>query len=399
MNRQKLIIMPQLHDYKGDIGKQWFVYFSFRDPASGKMKRFRIYDGFTGLSKPDRYIHAQKLIEDLRAKLKNGWNPFTGDERVVYDDNLEYRKVAIEYGRQRESIRDIRFWCSQFLDRKKSGIRPSTYTTYKSKLRYLTDFIESIGLNGSHPALFNKDHALAFNKYLSDKRQVGNRSINEYNTLMRQLWNMMIDEGMVKENAFAKIKRLRFKGNPPRIYNHTLINDLKQLMLTHDPQMLVVVRLIFSCLIRPGELRKLRIKHIDFVRSQIRVPADIAKMGKQRIVDVPDYLLQELMAKDYHKAPASFFIIGRTGRPGVQMVGRNFMYNRFRSIRKRAGLTNDYWLYAFKHTGMVEMKLNGVDVLDIRNQAGHHSLDQTVDYLQELIGVGSEKIRRGVVRI
>ena len=391
--------MPQLHDYKGDIKRQWFVFYSFKDPNTGKMKRFREYKGFSELDKAARYKHAESLISEIRIKLKNGWSPFTGDEKVVYTDNLEYSTSAKEYGRQRSGIKDIRYWASKFLDHKKLAVRPSTYTTYKSKFRYLENYLEKKNLAGSHPAIFVKDHADAFIDYLQSERCIGNKTINEYTTLMRSLWNYMVEQGAIRENVFSRVKRLKSKSNKPRIYNETLIKKLKKIMESMDPQMLIVIKMIFNCLIRPGELRKLKIKNIDFARGRITIPAEIAKTNKQRIVDVPDYFIQELIEKKYDKEPGNFFIIGVTGEPAARMVGRNYMYNRFRSIRKEAGLSQEYWLYAWKHTGMVELKLAGTDWLEIRNQAGHQSLDQTIEYTQELMGVSSSKIKRDGPRI
>lgn len=395
MSRQKLIIMPKLHDYKGDLKKQWFVFFSYRNPNTGKMQRFREYKGFSAYkTKAEKYQWAQSLIEELRIKLKNGWNPFTGDEKVVYNDNLEYQHVAKEYGRQRSSIRDIRYYASQFLDQKKKEVRPSTYTTYKSKFRYLEKFLEKKDLAGSHPAVFTKVNAEAFIDYLQGERNAGNKSINEYTTLMRSLWNYMVEQNAIRENVFSRVKRLKSKSNKPRIYNDTLIGKLKAIMERMDPQMLIIIKMIFNCLIRPGELRKLKIKNIDFARGRIAIPAEIAKTNKQRIVDVPDYFLQDLIEKKYDKAPGNYFIIGVDGEPSARMVGRNYMYSRFRKIREEAGLSQEYWLYAWKHTGMVELKLAGTDWLEIRNQAGHQSLDQTIEYTQELMGVSSAKIKR-----
>ncbi len=398
MKRQKIIILPQLHDYQGDVAKQWFVYFSFRNPATGKMIRFREYKGFAGLNIKERYAHADSVIKDLSQKLKNGWNPFEADNKVVYSDTLEYRQTAASYGRMRETVKDIRYYSSTFLDWKMPRVRPATFTTYKSKMRYLCEFCEQKKIAGAHPAVFTADHARMFNQYLPG-RGIGSRSINEYNTLMRQFWNYLVDQEVVKENPFEKIKRLKFSGNKPRIYNNVMMSVLKAIMERMDPQLLIAVRLIFNCLIRPGELRKLKIKDIDFVRSQITIPGPVAKTGKQRTVDVPDYVLSDMVAKGYGKASAKHYIITTSGKPGLRGVGRNYLYNHFRRVRNEAGIGQEYWLYAFKHTGMVEMKLAGVDWLDIRNQAGHQSLDQTIEYTQELMGVGSAKIRHGAPRM
>lgn len=391
--------MPRLHDYGGDIKKDWFVFYSYRNPSTGKMVRFREYKGLSKTySRRERLLKSKEQIESITLKLKNGWNPFEGEQQVVYSDNIEYQHAINSYGKLKSSAKNFRYYCSKYLDYKKNSVRSSTYTTYKSKFRYLEDYIVRNKI-GSQPAAFSEEHARQFTDYLIRVRKVGKKSINQYNTLMRSLWNFMIEVGAVKINVFADIRRLKAGTNKPRIYNQKLIKELKTIMQDMDPQMLIVIKFIFNCLIRPGELRFLQIKHIDFERGRIMIPAEIAKTNKLRIVDIPDYLIEELKKERYDTCPGNLYIIGVDGKPSKKPVSRGFMYTRFTKIKQIAGVPKDYWLYAWKHTGMVEMKLAGVDWLDIKNQAGHQSLDQTIEYTTELMGVSSMKIKKEAPRI
>jgi len=72
---KKLIIMPALNNCRGQLKRQWFVYYSVRDPKTDKMVRFRHYDGFANLDEEQRYEHAAKLIEEYSVKLRSGWSP------------------------------------------------------------------------------------------------------------------------------------------------------------------------------------------------------------------------------------------------------------------------------------------------------------------------------------
>ena len=102
MSRQKLLILPRLHACNGDNAKQWFVYYSCQDPSTSKMKRFRIYDGFAELqTKKQKLQHGQGMVESLKEKLLNGWTPFEDRSKVIYSDDLVYKKVARTNGRLR----------------------------------------------------------------------------------------------------------------------------------------------------------------------------------------------------------------------------------------------------------------------------------------------------------
>ena len=72
MSRKKLVILPKLYDAKGNLLKKWFVFYSVLNPRTGKMERFRVFEG---LNEPDETIRrtiATNTIEKLTTKLKRG---------------------------------------------------------------------------------------------------------------------------------------------------------------------------------------------------------------------------------------------------------------------------------------------------------------------------------------
>lgn len=93
---KKIAILPKLYDANGDIRKQWFVYYSFRDPATDKMKRFKVFEGLSdkNLNKKERYIIAEILINDLTARMRQGWNPFAESTEFLFENNLLPRNTA-----------------------------------------------------------------------------------------------------------------------------------------------------------------------------------------------------------------------------------------------------------------------------------------------------------------
>lgn len=393
MNRQKLLIMPRLHDYGGDVSKQWFIFYSYRNPATGKMQRFRLYEGFTERSSAEeKRKYGLMVMERLRLKLQNGWSPFEDDPQVIYSDNLQYQQVARKFGRMRTGNKRFAFYSSQWLEQR-AGIRPSTYTTYKSKLRYFNEFLKKNKLEENDISEFSRDEARAFNIYLKRERKLSHKTINEYNVLMRAFFGYLAGEGLIKVNPFTGIKPLKTETKHPRIYPKHLLEKISEVAAVTDPQLLFAIRIIFNCLIRPNELRQLRLGDIDFHAGKIRVAATIAKDKEERHVDVPDYIVKDMLINGFHLLPSAYFLITTKGLPGAAGVSRNFLHKRFQRLKKAAGIPKEYILYAFKHTGMVELKHSGADWLDIRNQAGHESLDQTIEYTMELMKEGSRHIR------
>ena len=124
MKRNKIAILPQVNTCGEDIEKKWFVYFSYKDPRNGEMKRFKIYAGLHKIKEFNkRQAAAEKLCADFTEKIRNGWNPFLDDEKSVYEDQLQYNTIARVYGNRRSSNKTIRYFSSLFLtEAQKEGI-------------------------------------------------------------------------------------------------------------------------------------------------------------------------------------------------------------------------------------------------------------------------------------
>ena len=70
--REKLIILPKLQVCSSAKRKQWHVCYSCQDPATGKMKRFRLYEGFAELkTKNEKLEHGRIMVDSLKKKLLN----------------------------------------------------------------------------------------------------------------------------------------------------------------------------------------------------------------------------------------------------------------------------------------------------------------------------------------
>ena len=118
--------LAKLNDADGDLDKQWFVYFSFIHPETGRMYRFRKWISNRIKTRSGRRDKAHALIKEINQKLKTGWDPFSDDDR-----KLTNIKEAIEYGLK--------------LKYAKCGQRGRW--TYKSALKKLEEFLEKRGLD------------------------------------------------------------------------------------------------------------------------------------------------------------------------------------------------------------------------------------------------------------
>lgn len=393
--RHQGYILPKVNTYGKDISKRWFVYYSFIDPSTGKMKRFKYYKGINErdtVKKRISYIYGVKTR--IKKKILSGWNPFDEHEQVSYTNHLEYKGKDNSVS---GSPKSLEFYLSKFLEA--TNCRPATYTSYKSKLRYFEKYIKTVKRGCVFPYSITRDNADGFVQYLKTERKLQNKTINDYTVLMKAFFAYLVKQGACRDNVFSEIKKLKEYPKRPRIYTRDIIEKVVKVLKSDDPQMYMAVQIMFNCFIRPGELRLLKICDIDFENGSITIPAGVSKVGKQRVVVLPNHLLDQIRKSFYGIYPKEYFIIGKAGRPAIKNVGRNYMYYKFVDIKKKLGMSKEYILYAWKHTGMVELKRSGADWLAVRNQAGHSSLDQTIAYTTELMGDSDKYIKSNAPRL
>ncbi len=394
--RQKLVILPKLFSAGGDLSRQWFVFYSCRDPRSGKMVRFRHYDGFTGLGYNERLEHGRQLVETFTARLRAGWTPFVDDKEAIYSDQLEYKTVSELYGARRVKNNTIRFWISRWLEQEAGpGIRHETYLTYKSKLRIFALWTEKQGIAGNDLRTYNNKVLIEFFRYLIDDRKLSGKSVKYYRMLLAKLFKYFCREKLLLVNPVYDIPPcIRVNDQAARPITREDVEIFKK-ALAMDPELFLAIKFEYYCGLRPGhEIRELKIKNIDFAAGTIHVDREHAKNGKDRIVTIPRQFLEDLRASGLSGINRSFYIFGRGGIPGPVPVSKNKLSRHFFNLRKKLNMPEEYKFYSFKCTGMIAADDTGkIPAKDISNHVGHSDLATTSIYFRNKKSQVSKAIR------
>jgi integrase len=393
--RQKLVILPKLNDCHGDTDKQWFVYYSVRNPRTNKMERFRIYDGFTGLSGEEKRRHAMQLIEVYSARLKTGWTPFKDDSKALYTDQIEYRTVADMFGQKRKANNTFRRWISQLLEEEQAGIRGTTLTTYRSKYRIFTLWLEKNGHGDNDLTCIDNKVMITFFKYLIDTRKLSGKSIRYYKMILAHAFEYFRKQKLIMINPVYDIPPCnRINDCTPRPIQRPDIKLFKKAMLK-DPELTLGMKFMYYCGMRPGhEIRELQIKEIDFIAGTIHVIRGNAKNGRERIVTIPRQFLDEIRRLGLQKLDRNWYIFGVGGKPGPKPIDKNKFSRKFKAIREKLGMPTEYKWYSWKHTGMIEADDTGViPDKDISTHVGHADLATTSKYFRNKKPQVSKAIR------
>ncbi|MDR0754204.1 MAG: tyrosine-type recombinase/integrase [Prevotellaceae bacterium] len=411
MRRKKILILPTLKDRGGDITKKWFVEMSQRNPKTGEMVRFRTekfdninINSFKILT--ERYAFAEKIINDLKQKLHNGWTIFNDTERFVYEDQTQYSNEARMYKRVLESNLTVVYWLSRYINDElnQSGLSDETLSTYKSRCRIFRMWIEARKYSHLDVTAIDNLKIIEFFTYLRNERRLAKRTYNSYIELLVAFFEFVKKTGCLSNNPVHSLpenKLIKDMG-AERIRKEDLeiiIADMDR----YDKQLALACRFEFYCGLRPGyETRLLRIGDIDLRSgySKIRVLATNAKKKRRREVVIPDdfldYLINEWKLNEYDK---DLFVFGKNGIPGAKHLGKNNMRFRFNKIRKKLNMPFEYKFYSFKHTGATMLAEHGEPIINIRDHLGHKSISTTEHYLNRHGVNNSQTIRKNFPKI
>lgn len=347
-----------LYNAGGNVAERWFVYYS----APHRVKK---YKGINTTTDPkERTRRAMALAAQIAC------------EGLLKPAHL----LPSDLGKL----------LHKSLLQKKHMLRKKSYQTYESKVRKFTSWLVKQKI--SKPDAFTAQHAVSFIEWL--RREGRNiTTVNSYKRTLHQFFQTLIKQGVITANPFAAIKCDREQPKGSLYFRKHQVDELREKIKKHDPQLWLAVQLLFYCFVRPGEARQLIISDFYLEESKIRLRAEISKNKKEQFVSIPNSFSPELVRLKLHQYPDDWYLIGKQNEPGPDPVGINYLSKSHRAIIRKLNYGKRYNLYSWKHTGAVMAVNNGINLKDLQMQLRHHSLDQVNEYLRELGVIDSEDLR------
>lgn len=340
-------------------GKQWFVFYSFRDPETSRFQRFRVYEDINRVPLSERESYAELLKDAVNFGLKNGYNPFAPREPVLVVKNWTLGQ-GLNYFKTRLPER---------------GLRKRTVQSYESVLRMLNKELKPL-LNESISEVSKKQISIAL---FNAKKSNGwsNGTFNNNVSFTRAIFNYLIDQEICKENPAARIKPL-----PEQITKHRYFDNetFKRIKEKADPELLSFIMFLYHTGTRPNEARQLTSENILRERKLLFIPASVSKNKKDDYVPLSDYVL-----KNYRKEGKLFD------------VSVNYFGQKFAKLKKELKLQKDFTLYSIKATRAIHLAQDGANPYTIMSLFRHSSLEITMSYLRDLnVTVNRESVEKGI---
>lgn len=359
----------KVYDAGGDLTKQWFVYYSFLDPSTGKFRRFKILRDINSFNlKGERSDRARLICVAVNELLEEGYNPFK------------------EFGSGNDF--SVSACVDIFLEKAESSLKFNSYKRFKYELDRFKNWLSDNNLSELNISEVKKSHIFQFMDY---SKRVGNwTSGKTYNTNKANLarfFNYFINnyDDVITSNPVTRIESVPEiqQGNIP--YNESEFKLIRDYILENDPYLWRICQFTYYAAVRNGsEAINLRVKNIDFVSSQIIVPGDITKGKIRQSIPIYPEFMEVLLEMDLKKFHPDWFIFGKGDKPGPERVEENYFNRRFKKIKDALGLGREYGIYSFKHTRGCHLVEDGATLYEIQTLYRHTDLHATMKYLKSI---------------
>ncbi|TXE16020.1 tyrosine-type recombinase/integrase [Psychroserpens burtonensis] len=412
---------PKIYNANGDLSKRWYVYFSYRDIETGKLKRQKnIYGSANSFkTKEDRLALLSRYRRRLLKLLQHGYNPNSDNTKLynakllkantaehkeetvkkTFDPQVAYPKIKTDDVSTKTSIlennetedhamslRDAFDFSLRIKEKQISSnsLKDYTYTT-NAVVKWTKE---------NHPRLknidqFNKKAALKFLNSVLLRSSSRNR--NNYRLNLSSLLQTLEDNEIISTNPIKNIPVLRSIPKRNKSYSTEEHEKIFTYLKKEDPLLLLYIKFISYNLLRPVEVCRLKIKDINLVDKTIQFKAKNSPLKTKLI---PKKILDEL--PELSKLDPDFHLFTPVKIGGdwdtADVNKSNYFSKRFKTVVKdHFHLDKEQTLYSFRHTfitilyqSLVKGSSPHAAKSELMNITGHSTMDALEKYLRNV---------------
>ena len=347
---------PKLHD----AGDCWYVYYSVKNPETGKFKRFRVKVN-RGTAREKRAA-AREIMASLSQKLQLGWSP------LVLGAAPKGAVPAFEVFTTYENV-------------KAKEMEQQSMASYRSYIRTFRRFLESVGFTERSLIIsIDKDVARDFMERLEADSNISPATYNNYRSFMVTFFGWIKRRGYVQDNVFEgfdrKPKKLTRKKR--RLFDDAELVVLFRYLAEENPEYLAICLLCYCCFLRPKEIALLRCGDIDLARQTVHVSEEIAKNDNESFRTIPTAAMPVFRLLNLSR-PSYFLFGGVKGdgadfKPGPEPCGQKKIAHFWDGhVKKLKGIGAGVSFYSLKDTGITRTLSEGVALNFVQQQADHSS--------------------------
>lgn len=338
---------PIIKDYDGDLEKRWYVFYQYRHPDLGKLHPFKRYAHINRIKTITGRMQAIKqLRKELEELLQSGFSPFKAYVPETHKATPEATPVAIAI--------------DHVVDLKKAYLKKSSFKTFEARINIFKAYLEKQDKSHLPGKDLTRSDITNFLSWVQKDRGIGNFSRNNYLADVKGLFTKLVEEEYIYRNPTLKIADLPAKPRKNRAFTAQQIESIKNWLLQNDPQLYLYIRWVTYAFLRPVEVCRIRIKHIDLENGLLYIPT---KTKSEKVKRIIPRLMEDLEKLDLHQYKPEDLLFTLHGKPGPwqnrvgkeeadDMRRRTYFGNRFKALKKELGLGPEYGIYSFRHSAV-----------------------------------------------
>ena len=307
--------------------------------ASGKKIGVEIYPNSYPSS--ERYKIAKILCSEVYNYLLSG-GKLDGSINTTNYTELQYLELALE-----------------------NKLKENITKGYKTNLTYVFDEVTSQYKTSKS---LSKSIKVFLDKYTSS---------TSYNTLKKHI-KVLVNEAIKLGLDTNPMKDIKSRKGVAKLHKpfkgiKAILNELEE----YNTNLYLCCLITYGCLLRPHrEIRELTWGDFSNDMTQINLSGERNKSGKNRIVPVPQFIIDRLVkGRDEHN------IFTDSIKPLNECYFKT-LWSRFKSVSKV--LQEDQTLYSFRHSGAIDVYSRTKDLNKLQTVMGHSSLNVSLTYLRGL---------------
>ncbi|SNR50848.1 Phage integrase family protein [Lutibacter agarilyticus] len=372
LSMRKNFSTPKIYTANGDLKKRWYVYFSFRNPETGRLKRITPFYGDANKhkTKSDRMFVLSIYKHKIETLLKKGYNPFEDNSDLFIkeqqqkgievaqksDDKIIETKTTPEIVAKTPEIIKSKTISEAFkfaLNLKKKLVNEVTLKAYKSRSNALQEFLVKNYPDMVYIDQLTKSIIVQFLNSILDKSSP--RTRNNYRTELSSLVQVLEENEIIPINFVKNIPVLKSSPERHKSYSKQLDDDIFNYLEKKDPILLLYIKFISYNFLRPIEVNRIKVKDINLKERTLSFKAK-NKALKTKII--PDILLEsipdlsEIDPNDFLFTPKQFGAKWEASENNK----RDHFSKRFKKVVKdHFNLDKNYGLYSFRHTYITKL--------------------------------------------
>lgn len=209
-------------------------------------------------------------------------------------------------------------------------------------------------------------------KYLKEERKLKNRSINYYNSIIRFMYDVVLDYPINQK----QIPMIKGKRRLPKILSEEELNIFFNACENYMYK--TIFMMIYGSGLRISEATNLRVEDVD--SKNMRLFVRNGKGERERYTVLPKASLE--MLREYFKRykpnhREGYLFLNEDGKPIT--VERLRIY--FRKYRRKAGISEDFIVHSLRHSFATKLVEEGVPLVQVKELLGHSCIRSTMTYV------------------